>query len=58
MSVFKYLNPYNWLNIMDECKNKHVTKEEKDIFNEDNGVLSLEQKKKNIRNKKKRIKRF
>ena len=46
MSVFKYLNPYNWLNIMDKCRNKHVTKEEKDIFNEENDVLSLEQKKK------------
>jgi hypothetical protein len=54
MSVFKYLNPYNWLIIMDEYKNKHVTKEEKDIFNEDDGVLSLGQKKKNIRNKKKK----
>ena len=58
MSVFKYLNPYNWLNIMDECKNKHVTKEEKDIFNEDNGVLSLEQKKKILETKKKELKGF
>ena len=47
MDFCKYFNPYNWIEIMDECKNKHKTKEAKGILDDENGGLSLEQKKKN-----------
>ena len=59
MHYFKYLNPYNWsiMSVVDYCKNKNK-KGNNNLSNEENNGLSLEQRKKEIEKKKKKIGKF